>query len=175
MWLGVAEAKSFIECEKRLIEISGWHPEKNRAEKHICEARVAIEGVLPRGLWFRSIVYPRLPDSATFQLDCDRPNARNHHVLYRLDWRPQKPHQNGFIGPIEHRGRSFAARETHDHICLDHVVEGEERIRSGDVQCARPVKPEFKKFAEALAFACVKLNLQNCSDIPEPGDQWALF
>jgi hypothetical protein len=37
-----------------------------RVEKHCFEARLEIDGALPRGLWFRAIVFPRSLDSGTF-------------------------------------------------------------------------------------------------------------
>ncbi len=178
MTIGLHEAKLLIECEKQLVALAEWKPVENRegrAEKHIFEARIAIDGTLPRGLWFRILVYPRFLNCGTFQLDCDKPGSRSHHTLYRLEWRPIRGHINGQHGPPEYRGLPFRPGETHHHCCLDHTVDAEGRIRAGDVQCARPIVPDFRNFDEALAFACDTLRIWNRADIPRPGDQGALF
>ncbi|MDG4892728.1 hypothetical protein P9272_03915 [Mesorhizobium sp. WSM4976] len=178
MWLGVDEAKFLIESEKTLVEIGPWKRAENRetrSERHIFETRVAVAGTIPRGVWFRITFQPSDIDSATFQLDCDKPVGRTKHTLYRLDWRPTRAHTNGYHGPAEFHGLHFVMGQTHDHICLDHVIESEGRIRSGDVQCARPINPDFENFDEALAFACAKLNIVNRDNIPPRSAQGSLF
>jgi hypothetical protein len=178
MWLKVVDAQHFLECQKCLVGTNEWKRVENRegrAEKHTFEARIAIDGILPRGLWFRIVVYPRYPNTATFQLSCERIGSRSQHTLYRLEWRPLSPHLNGFHGPPELQGMPIPAGQTHEHSCLDHVAEAEGRIRSGDVQCARPIEPDFPNFAAALAFVCDKLKIKNCGDIPSPADQGSLF
>lgn len=178
MLLGMAEARRFLTCEKRLVGIKPWLPCANRdgrADKHIFEARVEVDETLPRGLWFRAIAYPRFPGVGTFQLECDRPDSRTHDEIYRLDWRPLRSHPNPFFGPPEYRGHTFQVGETHDHSCSDNGDQDGEAVRPGPLKYGRPVTPDPDSFQEALNLACAKLNISNCSEIPRPEFQEELF
>jgi hypothetical protein len=84
-------------------------------------------------------------------------------------------HTNGQFGPPELKGGFFDVGETHEHICFDHAVEEENRIRSGGVQTARKIDPDFDSFQEALKYVCVRLNVENFADIPVPNIQGVLF
>lgn len=180
MALTLDEARDLMEREKYLVfdRRRMWQPLDNRegrVEKHCFEARIAVAGALPRGVWFRAICWPRFLYRGTFQLECDQPNKRTHHVLYRLEWRPLLAHTNPYKGPSELHGMHFLAGETHHHSCMDHALGEQNRILSGDVGCARPISPDFQKFDEALGYACDRLNIRNGAEIPKPGDQGALF
>ena len=176
--LGLSEAQFYLDAEKRLARPLAWQSLKNRegrVQKHQLEARVKISGTLPRGLFFRVIVTSSLLDTATFQLDCDRPDARRHHTLYRCDWRPYHAHTNAFTGPEEYRGLHFPEGRTHEHWCTDHAVESEDRIRSGDVHCARPVEPDFQDFDTALSYVCARICILHRDHFPKPTMQGDLF
>jgi|ERR1700732_1705878 len=178
MTLSLTDAKSILETPKRLTNIHQWIVARNRegcAQVLKFEARIEIDGVLPRGVWFRSIVIPQYTDTATFQLDCDQPSNRSHIPLYRLEWRPFRSHTNGNNGPEELRGLFFPAGTTHEHNCLDHASHKEGRILSGGVQTARKIEPDLVSFAEALRRACDILLIMNHEAIPPPKVQGELF
>src|SRR5271166_2285918 len=168
MTLSIEDAKLIITARKRLIGIREWHLKPNRGASVVStfEARIEIDGTLPRGVWFRASVRPRQIDSATFQLECDLPDKRSHLPLYRLDWRPLSIHVNGQNGPEELRGLVFGAGESHEHICFDHSADREGRLRAGGVHSATKIDPDFPSYADALAYVCAKLNLSNCVEIP---------
>jgi len=174
MSISLAEARTIIETPKRLIDIRDWHVKPNRetrAALYVYEARVRLAQSIPRGIWFRAHVFPAYPDTAKFQLDCEQPGTRAHLPLYRLEWRPVIPHTNGFAGPPELQGLFIPRGRTHEHICFDHAVEHEGRLRAGGVECARPIEPDFQTFSEALGRACAMLSIENCGEIPKPHDQ----
>ena len=178
MTLSIEDAKRIIAAPKRLIGIREWEIKArggNTSPYSAFEARVEIDGTIPRGLWFRANVRPRQMDSATFQLECDLPDNRSHLPLYRLDWRPLSNHLNGDHGPPKLRGLLFAAGESHEHSCLDHAIEHEGRIRTGGVQTATKIDPDFPTYQDALAYVCVKLTLVNCAEIPPVRDLGGLF
>ena len=126
MTLSLADAKHIIGSRKRLVNIHPWVLRPTRDGKAVqCtfEARIEIDGTLPRGVWFRSTLWPKNPDTASIQLECDLAGSRSHMPLYRLDWRPMTTHTNGQFGPPELRGAFFDVGDTHEHICFDHAVE----------------------------------------------------
>jgi hypothetical protein len=178
MTISIDDAKWILEAHKRLIGIREWEmkPDKGRTSVvSTFEARIEINGTMPRGVWLRALVRPRYMDSATFQLECDLPGSRSHLPLYRLDWRPLSIHVNGNRGPEHLRGLMFGAGESHEHICLDHAIEHEGRIRAGGVQTATKIYPDFASYQDALAYVCGKLRLVNCADIPPVRDLGSLF
>ena len=174
----LSEAKQLLETSKRLSG-SRWNPRVNRegiAQRHSYECRLEVDGALPRGLWFRVIVFPRHLNVATFQMDCELPGTRANLPLYRLEWRPLSGHINAMSGcPVEFAGRLFLSGETHEHCCLDHAIESENRIKSGGVHFARPILPDFQNFNEALAYVCEKIHIVNGDEIPPPGAQGSLL
>lgn len=177
MGLSLTDARWLIECEKHLIVgDSRWisRPPRNKksGETHLFECRVGTTGAMPRGLWFRAVLFPRYPDTATIQVDCDQPDTRSHMTLYRVEWRPLSGHFNALDGrPEEFAGMMFSPGDTHEHCCLDHASESEDLIKPPGVHLARPISPDFRNFAQVLAHACGKLRIMNPDAIPPPEDQ----
>lgn len=178
MTLLLTDARTILESPKRLVSIHDWQAKPNRDNRPAIltfEARIVIESAMPRGLWFRSHVWPQYPDSAMFQMECDLPENRSHLPLYRLEWRPFNTHMNGNCGPKELHGLFLDSGVTHEHSCLDNVAGGEDRIRAGGVQTARQIDPDFQSFLEALNYACDKLKITNREDIPSPSTQFEMI
>ena len=140
------------------------------------ESRVGIAGTIRRGLWFRINIPARSPDSARFQLECDLPNSRSHLPLYRLDFKQIHTHTNSPTwGPSSLRGLFFCSGETHEHNCIYHVIPRLGKLRSGGVQTARKIHPDFANYDSALAYVCATLKIQNCDKIPARNAQAELF
>ena len=177
MGLSLTDARWLVECEKRLIvRDSVWATRPPRTSKsgetHTFECRVGTAGALPRGLWFRVVLFPRYPDTATIQLECDRPDSRSHMTLYRVEWRPLSGHMNALDGrPEEFAGMRFEPGDTHEHSCLDHAFGPSDLIEPPGVHLARPISPDFQDFAQVLAHACGKLRITNGDAVPPPKDQ----
>lgn len=103
----------------------------------------------------------------------EQPGVRTHLPLYRLDWRPFRPHLNGPDGPEELRGVLFQEGVTHEHICLlDADEKGE--IRSDRNLIAKIVTPDPASFQEALTYVYATLSIVNQNDIPPAPSQGRL-
>lgn len=180
MTIPISDANYLLSADKQLIDLHAWVRRGNREKKFpllMFQSRVAIDGALPRGLWFRISVFPSYPDVATFQLDMEKPGVRTHLELYRLDWRPLTGHGNGMGDdcPDELRGLVLAAGDTHEHVCTDNVARAEDRIRASGVQAARKIEPDFDSYDAALAYVCDKLRIVNWREIPQSNAQNEMF
>lgn len=179
MTLDIGDAKRILRANKVLMDIHPWVSKPTRDGKCIqysFESRIRADSSMPRGLWFRITVFPRYPDTTTFQMECDIPNSRSHMPLYRLDYRPIHTHSNSDDwGPMRLRGLFFEFGETHEHICLYHAIPKLKRLRSGGVHTARRIKPDFLDFDSALEHVCSVLNIQNGGMIPDRNAQGELL
>jgi hypothetical protein len=179
MQLGLDEATAYLGADKSLVDGSGWQPKENRYGRYpitLYESRVRIDQAMPRGLKFRISVFPTLPNSATFQLECDQPGQRTCVTLYRMEWRPISSHTNGLGPPTPEdiRGLSFSPGETHEHICTDNVTMFEQRIIKPGVHAARRVEPDPATYDDALAYVCARIRIVNPGDVPPSNAQWSL-
>jgi hypothetical protein len=129
---------------------------------------------VPRGVVFRAIAYPTHLRSFTFQLECERPEARAHVVLYRLEVAPFRQHANKFYGAPDINGRYFPAGETHEHDFHD-SLQPDGSLRDNACEQARPVADTPQDFATALVRVCSRINIINGGDIPPPESQGALL
>jgi len=180
MTIPVTDAIFLLQSRKRLTDLHAWDRKSNRDKKTpllIFQSRVAIENALPRGVWFRISVIPQFQDSATFQLDVEKPGERSHLELYRLDWRPPTGHANGMGQdcPEELRGLVFSPGQTHEHICTDNLANAEGRLRASGVKAARKIEPDLENYDEALRYVCGRLFIENGNDIPASNAQTELF
>ena len=193
MPLTKSEAEQFLAAPKTLMGRFQWlpirrqEPRKSRADQFhrpatpgrldlICN--VAINGTQPRGLIFRTSVFPRDINMATFQLECDMvpPEGKRRHHLYRLDWHPDSPHTNALRHPDPGiAGAFFAPGETHEHSCLDHIEPGSLHIRLVELHAARSVNPDPPNFDAALDYVCGRLSIGNKGDIPPAPRQGELW
>ena len=180
MTIPVTDALFLLQSRKRLTTLGAWVWKGNRDKKPallMFQSRTAIESALPRGLWFRISIMPQFPNSATFQLDLEKPGERSHLELYRLDWRPPTGHANG-MGPDcpeDLRGLIFAPGQTHEHICTDNLANAEGRLRASGVKAARKIEPDFGNYDEAVRYVCGRLFIENGNDIPASNAQTELF
>lgn len=179
MGLSLSDAKQLLGCNKEIVAGAVWKERTNdhkAATRRCFESRLRLDGVLPRGLWFRVVVFPQFPDKATIQMDCEQPRTKTNVTMYRLEWRPLSGHTNAMDGtPEEFAGLYFEPGDTHEHCCLDHAVPMEDRIKVGGVHLARPVVPDFLNYSQVLSYACDRLRIGNGATIPPPGDQQSLF
>jgi hypothetical protein len=153
-----------------------WDSRTGGSKDQVClECRVRMDGgVIPRGVFFRVITFPAFLDTFTFQLDCDRPEARAHVTLYRLEIAPIRKHTNKMYGPDDIAGRVFEAGETHEHDFHDSLTATGE-LRTATCEQARPVLSPPHDFATALARVCSRINIVNGGDLPPPRAQGYLF
>jgi hypothetical protein len=179
MTLEIADAKNILRASKTLLDIHQWKTELSRNRKYYqasFESRVAFDGAIRRGLWFRINHLSTESQAATFQLECDIPNSRTHMPLYRLDFRRSHTHSNSLDwGPSSLRGKFFCARETHEHNCIFHLIPKLKRLRAGGVHTARKIDPDFANYEAALAHVCAMLKIQNGDRIPVRTAQPELF
>ena len=189
MSLTFDEATELLEQPKTLVPPFRWNEVRRQdtrsslnqienplpVQRYDLLASAAISGGVPRGLCLRYSVFPRRLYSAKFQLECNRSTKdRTMHVLYRMEWRPIRGHVNGAHHDAELAFRVFEDGESHHHSCLDHIgADG--HVKSGDVQLARAINPDFRDLHSALTFVCDTLNVINGSVLPEPGSQGQLF
>jgi hypothetical protein len=178
MTLGLDEAKAFLVQDKEMVGNFGWRPKSNHDRYPVLffEARLSIGQTVPRGLKFRSSVFPTFPNTATFQLECDMPKGRTCITLYRMEWNPISGHMNGFADhvPADIRGLTFMPGETHEHICTDNIVSHEGRLRASGVQAARAVTQNFVSYDDAFAYVCAKIHIINPEAAPPSNAQWDL-
>jgi len=176
MKLSLEDAKHILRSRKTLIQISAWEHKTRGASELQCafQCRVMLDGAMPRGLWFRCTTFPRFPNTASFQLECDIPGNRSHLPLYRLDWHPLSPHPNGDFGPSCLRGSYMDVGQTHEHICVYHADLKKREIRAGGVQTAAVITPDFGDFNDALRYVCDTLKIGNLGDIPPQKSQGTL-
>lgn len=170
------EADHIFRSPKRLLSPMEWgYRTGGGIEQVYLECRVQMDGgAVPRGVFFRVITYPAFLSTFTFQLDCDRPEARTHVPLYRLEIAPIRRHTNKMYGPDDIAGRLFAAGETHEHDFHDSLTETGE-LRTASCEQARPVLNPPHDFATALARVCSRINIVNGEDLPSPRTQGSLF
>ena len=165
---------------KRLVRPVGWTQKPNRSNQYpvaAFEARVTLNETMPRGLKFRICVFPNHPNSATFQMEVDKPGTRTCIPLYRLEWGAISGHGNGMGDhiPEDLRGAVFSPGETHEHSCLYHVSVDGRRILKGGVHAARRIEPDFTTYEGAMRHACGTLSILNPEVVPPSGVQWPLF
>lgn len=170
MTISVVEAKHILRSRKRLlIGEPLWQLKASRigsGDQLEFKSRVTISGAVPRGVWFRCIVFSKHANVGSIQLDCDHNEKRSHTPLYRLDWHPLRPHINGSFGLVSLRKDFIGAGVTHEHCCLYNICYQTRRIRSNGVQTARKIVPDFATFNDALAHVCAKLRIANWREIP---------
>lgn len=173
MSISVLDAKHIFRAKKRLIDLHEWE-RKSRDGKDIqieFKSRVKVSASIPRGLWFRCVLWAKYPDTANIQLECDMPGKRSHTPLYRLDWRPIITHMNGDFGPRSLRGMFFDVGETHEHCCFYNISHKTREIRANGVQTARKIDREFASYKDALRHACARIGIENLDEIPPPDAQ----
>ena len=170
-----AEAEEIFRAEKSLIRPLRWESSSKSGRNQTClECRVEISEALPRGVYFRAIAYPRFLHTFTFQLECERLEARAHVTLYRLEVNPLKAHTNKFFGPEELQGEFFPAGKSHEHDFHDSLTDKGE-LRSNSCAQARALTVPQSDFATALSIVCSRINVVNGSEIPIPPSQGSLF
>ena len=171
------ETAHTIFLAKKSLVLPKWRDIQNatKSEQHReLECRVAIAGGLPRGVFFRITLFPRNLNSATFQLECDRPDVRSHVALFRLEVAPLIAHTNALYGADDINGLYIDPGVTHEHDFHDSVTkDGQVRLRS--CEPARVVINPPRDFATALSYVCSRINVINAQDVPNPGTQgWLL-
>jgi len=141
MVMPFSEAEEIFQAEKTLIQPMKWDSSSKSGRNQSClECRVEIAESLPRGVLFRAIAYPRFLETFTFQLECERLEARAHITLYRLEVNPLKAHTNKFFGPEEIQGDFFPAGTTHEHDFHDGLTQ-DGQLRDNIVNGAQVPKP----------------------------------
>lgn len=172
-------ADNIFKCAKTLQAPLRWELVKSnnkaRELRKRLECRVAVDGTIPRGVWFRIIVYPRSLSCMSFQLECDHPQKPRQHIpLYRLEMSPVRAHTNKLYGDDEINGLFLAAGQTHEHAFYDSLTaQGELRVDS--CQQARGISSPPEDFATGLEFVCGRIHVSNGADVPPPEDQGMLF
>jgi hypothetical protein len=95
------------------------------------------------------------------------PQAKQHHVLYRMEWNPTGNHSNALdCADPDLSGLWFGPGDSHEHSCLDHLTDGGV-VRANDVHCARPLVVEPTNFKDALTYVCARINVENGGVIPQ--------
>lgn len=171
-------ADMIFRAPKRLIGSREWKP-VNAGRKHThrsYEQQIALRESIPRGVYFRALVYPFPKESATFQLECDLPRTRTRLTLYRLELKPLKPHVNKLYGPENINGVLIGAGITHEHLFYDSVTDAR-HLRVGQAACeqARVVHDPPQDFTTALTYVCSRINILNGEEVPLPEDQGILL
>lgn len=175
MPMSFQDAEHIFTVEKRLLGPFRWtEPARGRNQTSIiCNVELS-GGSIPRGVFFRAIAYPEHLNAFTFQLECEKFNARAHITLYRLEVSPFRPHTNGFYGPDDLQGQYFGAGDTHEHDFHDSLTQdGELRAKPCDLARQIIVSPE--DFPTARAIVCSRINIINGDDLPSPPAQGALL
>ena len=170
-------ADRIFQAEKRLLKPLKWKAvvsPKGNEQRRLLECRVAVDGGVLRGVFFRIRVLPGSLARAVFQLECDLPASRVHVPLYRLEVQPLRGHTNRLYGPNEINGRLFSPGETHEHVFYDSLKK-DRTLRSNACEQARRVEVEIKNFSTGLRFACDRIKITNAEDVPPPGDQGILL
>jgi hypothetical protein len=176
MLIPYPEADHIFRAQKRLLEPMEWDSRSRGGREHKClECRIQMDGgAVPRGVFFRIVTYPEFLDSLTFQLECERPEARGHVTLYRLEVALFRSHMNKVYGHDEINGRFFAAGETHEHDFHDSLTQ-DGNLRMSSCEQARPVIDPPHDFATALARVCSRINIINGNELSAPHTQGSLF
>lgn len=175
MVISRAEAEEIFHAKKTLVGPFRWiSPSKSGRDQSCMECMIEMDSAFPRGVFFRAIAYPRFLETFTFQLDCDRIEARAHITLYRLEVKPLRQHTNKFYGPEEIQGLRIPSGQSHEHNFRDNLTEKGELRDNGCAQ-ARSLDASLLDFATALEFVCAKINVANGSDVPNPPSQGALI
>lgn len=171
-------ANRIFTSEKRLLKPLRWEyvPKSNdkTALYQKLEARVQIDAGVPRGVFFRVLVYPGSLTHVTFQLDSDLPTGRTNVALYRFELNPVRPHTNKLYGPDEVNGVFIDAGVPHEHIFYDSLREDGSLRRRTDEQ-ARIIDDPPRDFPTALDFVCRRTNITNGNDVPNSEDQGQLL
>lgn len=172
------DAHAIFTSEKRLLRPLRWAsvPKSNNKTEYLrkLEARVQIEAGVPRGVFFRVLVYPGSLTHATFQLDCDLPSGRTNIALYRFELNPVRAHTNKLYGPDDINGIFIDAGVPHEHLFYDSLCQDGSLRKRTDEQ-ARIVENPPKDFPTALDYVCRRTNITNGGDMPNPGDQGQLL
>ena len=177
MTISFEVADRIFQAPKSLLKPIKWRvaeSKKGNEQFRRLECRVAVDGGVPRGVFFRIAVFPRSLAWAMFQLECDLPSGRKHVPLYRLEVEPLSAHGNKLYGPDEINGAIFDAGETHEHVFYDSLKK-DGTLRPNACEQARKVNVEIRDFATGLRYACDRINIVNPDEVPPPADQGTLL
>ncbi len=170
-----AEAEEIFRASKTLVRPLSWDSSSKSGRNQSClECRVEFGSAMPRGVFFRAITYPRFLETFTFQLECERLEARAHVTLYRLEVNPLSAHTNKFYGAPEIQGEFFPAGKTHEHDFHDSLTDTG-GLRSNSCAQARAITLPSSDFATALRIVCSRINIVNGLIMPNPPSQGSLF
>jgi hypothetical protein len=122
-----------------------------------------IDGVTIAGFALRGKAYGHLPDEAvSLQIEIGHDGLRRRTPLVRIDWRPRSPfHQNS-------DKKRFGG--SHEHLFEDNWLEGEHRMRTGNLPEARKIA-EIHAFKELLDYAMILFRINDINKVPEP--EWS--
>ena len=178
MHISLVGARELLTVEKVLIiddatvaDLKSWLPETERHKQHSIRnfrCRVRERDTLPRGLWFRAIVWQRYQETSIIQLDIELPDVKGHQVLYRLEVKPHSTHINGNECGEEFGGHFFDVGVTHEHSYLHDARDGATVVTKGVSPCAIPIGTAFRNFEESLQFACDRMNITDWRNVPPP-------
>jgi hypothetical protein len=104
-----------------------------------------------------------------FQVEYQPGGPRSSQQLERLEWRAR--HTNPNYGPVDLRLRDFEC--THIHSFELNYLAKEKRMRSGNLELARPVEPEPENFEDFLALAEKLLRIKGLAELRLPWAQGA--
>lgn len=178
MNLSIEEALHIYQSEKYLIEPLRWVDVPNRKYKSPqskIECRISINDAIQRNIFFRIVSNPVHPQTLMFQLEVNSLDSRTNIPLYRLDVNPSSAHTNILTTSDELSGHFFSIGETHEHIFLDNLTHDGSEIRKQSDTIARPIYNPPDTFVSCIDYICDKLNIINCSAIPNLTDQGSLL
>tara|TARA_R110000868_G_scaffold305573_7_gene566618 strand:+ start:5540 stop:6073 length:534 start_codon:yes stop_codon:yes gene_type:complete len=122
-----------------------------------------INGVTIEGLFLRGRAYESAPDrDVMFQLEITT-GLRSRTPLRRVDWLPRSGrHKNPDKGEI---------LGSHQHLFEPNWIEGEQRMRAGNLPWAEAIPATVSTYASLLDFTADQFRIQNITAVPQP--EWS--
>jgi hypothetical protein len=158
------DLKYLVEVRKSLVVLPKWQVRDSKFFTLV--SALDVDGVTVEGLGIRAAALQTMPDRGVmFQLEHAPPHGPSVQLV-RIEWNPLRPHTNPNVGPVNLRLQRIDG--SHIHGFTDNWIEGENRMRSGNLPIAFLIEKNPESFQQLLKVIGEVLNIDGIVDIEQP-------
>ena len=171
----MATVKEIFLAEKEIGHFAGWSGPEDETGYLWFDAPIEIGGVTETGLVLHGGCNAARPEHHfTLELRIARAPGRRCLPIERIDWRSlQGGHSNPRRPKSEWAGKRVS--RTHLHDFWLNWSETEQQMRSGGLRVAREIDEPLEGVVDVLAFAAIRLRINNIDVVEQPPWEYDLF